>query len=107
MRFTKRPTPAQVRQGLALFAMAADYAREAKKARQAHAIEAGATNNRPDDCDTGRGSASAAERNGDRTGKVGKVPVGRLSRGDEEPRQSGDFRDAISTTVSTGGPRHV
>lgn len=168
MRFTKRPTPAQVRQGLALFAMmAADYAREARKARQAHAMKAGeaitspdesasrqssndderedraieqpenkrdaeraaptgwpagegtsedqasaldlarddalqphaiapgSTNDMPNDTEPGQNKTSAAAK--------ARGSIERPAHGGDEPRQSGEFREAIATT---GGLHH-
>ena len=96
-RFTRRPTREQLKAGLALFALAKPLADDARKARQAHAIEAGATNNRPDDCDTGRGSAAGTQR--DCSGAEGaRGSIREFSCGDEKPQSSGGFTTAVTTT---------
>lgn len=96
MRFIKKQTREQVKQGLALFALAKPMADDARKARQAHAIEAGEAITCPDMATEAQVETSTGERPGGSKGRIG--------RGDKEPRQSRDFPNAISTT---DGPRHV
>nr|MBL8410723.1 hypothetical protein [Dechloromonas sp.] len=95
MQFTKRPTARQVRQGLALFALAKPLADDARKARQAHAIEADDAISRPDMAEVGPNEMNAEER--------ARGSKGQAARGGKQPQSSPAF---CTPWTTTGGLHH-
>lgn len=99
-RFTKKPTRQQVKLGLALFALAKPLTDDARKARQAHAIKAEATNDQPDDCEEVQDKTTAPRQEKNRAEAKVRGSIGRPSHGGAEPQSSGDFWHPETTTGS-------